>query len=105
MFHKFLRTHQPFGSLEAERLETADKLHDILLKARACGLQENDYQNALELIQEEENVLALELIMTQLFELKIKINRSLYEAMVNLGNKMGIDMTKWEMLKKILDNS
>jgi hypothetical protein len=67
-------------------------------------LSTDDYENATVLIDNNESLLALELVCEQLYEYNSKIPKSLYEKVENLGKYYELNCKKLELISRLVIN-
>jgi ferritin-like protein len=66
-------------------------------------LREEDYTEAVEEVNAGEEGLALEVICEQLYEYEIRIPRTVYAKLQDIGTKMGMAPAAWEILLALID--
>ena len=82
-------------------MNTKDKLSLILSEVKKNGLHDDDIANITDLINAYEFGLALDVLLTQLYELDIKLSKQ-YEPIVSeLISKMKLDYDDYEWYKSI----
>lgn len=82
-------------------MNTKEKLSLILSEAKKNGLHDDDITNITDLINAYEFGLALDVLLTQLYELDIKLSKQ-YEPIVSeLIAKMKLDYDDFEWHKSI----
>ncbi|HEV8590911.1 MAG TPA: MafI family immunity protein, partial [Pyrinomonadaceae bacterium] len=64
-------------------------------RARSFGLSENDVANAIEAIDHNEGGLALDIILVQLYEYSIPVDKEFVDFAEELSSSVGINWDKY----------
>lgn len=86
------------------------QLNDVTMKivyrlieaAKTLGLGDFDINNSIELLENNEFVLAFDTIITQLYECDIEIDGEFYELVVKVASKMKIPEDEYSFIKELI---
>lgn len=78
------------------------RLNALLQKLELYGLREEDIQNAKELIAHSEYGVALELVVDQLYEYNVEIDKTIIKEIFQLGNEMELNVASWKFLEELI---
>jgi hypothetical protein len=73
-----------------------------VIEMAKAALPEDDYANAVSLIEHGEHELALDLICQQLYEVEADVSPGLYEEITRAGNAIGASPSSWEFLAELV---
>ncbi len=82
--------------------EMTTLITSIINQAENLGLPNQNIIDAKELVEHNENGIALELIITQIYEYEIKINKSFYEDIESLAKKFKIKQEHYLFLVELI---
>ena len=77
-------------------------ISSIINQSESLGLPDQNIMDAKELIKHNESGIALELILTQIYEYEIKINKSFYKDIERLTKKFKMKEENYSFLVELI---
>ena len=78
------------------------RLKVLLDSAKLLGLREFDESNVLEMLKYKQYNLAFEIIVTQLYEFDVEINKLFYELAVETANTLSLGDSEYLFLTELI---
>jgi len=86
--------------------QSMSKLNKILYlfieQAKECGLHEADYINAREFVNYNEQGLAFDTVITQLYEYNIAIDQNFYGRAITIAEIMKIPINEYDYIQELI---
>ncbi|AFM05978.1 hypothetical protein Fleli_3663 [Bernardetia litoralis DSM 6794] len=82
--------------------ETKNLINSIINQAANLGLSNQNIIEVKEFVEYNESGIALELIITQIYEYEIKINKSFYEDVERLAKKFKMEEDNYSFLIELI---
>jgi hypothetical protein len=79
-------------------------LESLITRAHELGLPEIDVENALINLDYNEPELSFEVIVEQMYEYEIKIDKEFYDSAMAICETLKLEKQKYDFLKELFDN-
>ena len=83
-------------------MKIQEAISTLIETAGEFGLEQRDIINSKELLENREYGLALDIVVTQLYEYDIEINLQLYLLVAKIAEQMNITEDKYSFLNKLI---
>jgi hypothetical protein len=81
---------------------TSENVRMFVDRASELGLRAEDRTNAIEMLDQNEWPLAFDIVVAQMFEYDIKIDRDFLQLAHEIGDEMKIDRREYAFLEKLV---
>lgn len=77
-------------------------LKELIIRAEAFGLSEDDLNNVKDLFLNNECALSLDTLITQLYEYHIPIDQEAYEMIEKVSKKLKLPIESYSYIKELI---
>jgi len=79
-------------------------LTKFLERARRLGLSDTDSETALSFLNHNEFGLCFDTVITQMYELDVRIDIEFYELIDEIGKEMNLTSNSYSFMKELIDD-